>query len=253
MHFCNMPIPPCVCWQAAAAKYGTVNQETKNASPEDKLRPDTVSEQGSSNTANEMHAHHTQQASEVSGNVTTEGAAVESGGNRDEAQACPTLKHNSTEKSQDSEELRHHEGPNRKDSVSEQKSSHENRAEGENVERLKAEVTDLRQENIVLGEAVQELRRQLADLAKENETFLNGACKQHRCTCKGSSDRKPGDDMQNESNYSDRHDAASEKSRQRNNYAEPAQQPSRLSLEEQVGSAPLIPMPSSVQGQTRNQ
>ncbi|BDA44578.1 probable Hsp70-Hsp90 organizing protein 1 at N-terminal half [Coccomyxa sp. Obi] len=219
--------------QATAAKFGNDSVETKSVPPVDRLQPDALSEQNSSDAAGDRHVHDTQQTSEISSNEITEGAAADLGTSKNEAQADPASKHRITQESQDSEAVRQQGGPKREGSVSGQETVCESTLEGEDAERLKAEVAALRQEKVALGEAVQELRRQLADLTKENKSSINKGCKQHCCTCKGPLNGRPGDNMQDESSCSDRHDRASEQSRGSSNGAEPVQQPSRLSVEEQ--------------------
>ncbi|CAL8463197.1 g2731 [Coccomyxa elongata] len=217
--------------QATAARYSNAIKEAKSAPPVDTIQPDALNEQNSSTSAGGRHVHVTQQTSEIPSIATTEGAAADSGTSRNEAQAGPASEHINTRESQDLD--RHYEGPKREGGVSGQETANESGFGGDDIGSVKAEVAALRQEKVALGEAVQELRRQLADLAKENESFINGGCKQHCCTCKGPSNGMPGDNVQNEPNRSDRHNIANEKSRGRSNGAEPPQQPSTLSVEEQ--------------------
>ena len=137
--------------------------------------------------------------------------------------------------------------------VSGNRDAPQSKQKDEIVEAVRAEMAALRQEKAALEEAVQQLTHQLGELAKDNEALLRWKGEHPCCSCRQSAEARPADERSKESQAGctdighEKSDSCEGRHKDRSgaqtgstSSASAREQPSMLSIEEEVGDLIFI-------------
>lgn len=206
-------------WQAAAAKHGSAGQEANHAPTAEQL------------------AEQDRECKGVESSCRQETYQTE---NNAPAAMCAESVHSPR-------------GTQGEEKVSGNRDVPQSKQKDEIVEAVKGEMAALRQEKAALEEAVQQLTHQLGELAEDNEALLRWKGEHSCCSCRQSAEAIPADERSKESqagctdighekneSCEGRHKDRSGAQTGSTSSASAHEQPSTLSIEEEVGDLILI-------------